>query len=73
MTSGQRTAKEASLGDPATPLALLVDLRFVASEVVIAFLVAGNVHQFQVVHREQEPVEVFPANLPSLSVLESFS
>lgn len=75
MISGQKTARESldsSLENPAMPFALPEDLSFVTIKFVVAFLVAGDVHQFQIIHSEQEPVKVFPVHLPSTLVLESF-
>lgn len=43
-------------------LSFTVDFCSVAAEVVDCFLVAHNVHQFQIVRGEHEPVKIFPVN-----------
>lgn len=49
---------------PALPacLSFTVDFCSVTAEVVDRFLVAHNVHQFQIVRGEHEPVKIFPVD-----------
>lgn len=61
-----------SLPDLVDPFPFSVDLALVTAEVVVGFLVAGNMHQFQIMDSKQQLVEVLPVHFPTVSTLYSF-